>query len=353
MTKVRLQQRSLASTVTSSITTNTTDVETSTTQTDIVVFGTSNQSQLLSLVSQPSKTTNGTNKADPLTGTDSDDTINGLQGRDTIASGNGDDIINGGTDGDQLTGGSGRDRFVYESFGDRGDTIADFNVKQDALVLTGLFKEIGYEGVDPIEDGYLQFVQQGLNTAVQIDPDGVDGVSPFRTLVVLENVKTQDINSYALNEITGTAQADKLTGTNGRDIISGLAGKDTLSGGAGDDMIVGGFDGDQLTGGQGKDLFVYNGEQNPTNKSLQDKGDTITDFNVTDDKLVLSNLFDAIGYQGVDAIEDGYLQFVQQGLNTVVQVDADGINGVSQFQALTTLQKVDAAELAIGSNVIV
>jgi Ca2+-binding RTX toxin-like protein len=353
MSRLRLQQKSLAITETSSITTDTTQLETSTTQTDIVVFGTSNQSQLLSLVSQPSEVTNGTDKGDPLTGTASDDTINGLKGRDTILGGDGDDIINGGFDGDQLTGGLGRDRFVYDSFGDRGDTIKDFNLQDDALVLTGLFKEIGYQGVDPIGDGYLQFVQQGLNTAVQIDPDGVDGLSPFRTLVVLENIKAQDLNSYALSETTGTSGADTLIGTNGRDIISGLAGKDILIGGAGDDIIIGGFDGDKLTGGLGKDLFVYNGEQNPINNSLQDKGDTITDFNVTDDKLVLSNLFDAIGYQGVDPIEDGYLQFVQQGLSTVVQVDTDGIDGVSPFQTLTTLQKVDVAELTIGSNVIV
>jgi Ca2+-binding RTX toxin-like protein len=304
-------------------------------------------------VSQPSEETNGTNQGELLTGTASDDTINGSDGRDTLTGGDGDDIINGGADGDQLTGGLGRDRFVYKSFGDRGDTIKGFNVQQDAIVLTDLFEEIGYEGVNPIGDGYLQFVQQGLNTAVQIDPDGVNGLSPFRTLAVLENVKVQDLNSYALNEITGTSKADKLTGTNGRDIISGLAGKDTLSGGAGDDMLVGGFDGDQLTGGLGKDLFVYNGEQNPLNKSLLDKGDIITDFSVTEDKLVLSNLFDAIGYQGVDAIEDGYLKFVQQGLSTVVQVDTDGIHGVSQFQALTTLQNVNVAQLAIGNNVIV
>lgn len=348
-----LRQRSLASTVTSPIAAEATELETPTTKTAIVVFGTSNQSQLLSLVSQPSKVTNGTDKGDSLTGTASDDTINGLKGRDTIAGGDGDDIINGGADGDQLTGGLSRDRFIYDSFGDRGDTIKDFNLQEDALVLTGLFKEIGYVGVDPIGDGYLQFVQQGLNTAVQIDPDGADGLSPFRTLAVLENVNAAALNSYALNEIAGTSGADQLTGANGRNIISGLAGKDTVIGGAGDDIIIGGFDGDRLTGGLGKDLFVYNGEQNPINSSLQDKGDTITDFNVTDDKLVLSNLFDGIGYQGVNPITEGYLQFVQQGLSTVVQVDIDGINGASQFQSLTTLQKVNVAELAIGSNVIV
>ncbi|HEY9603466.1 MAG TPA: hypothetical protein V6C85_17755, partial [Allocoleopsis sp.] len=140
----------MASTVTSPIKADTTELQTPTTKTDIVVLGTSNQSQLLSLVSQPSKVTNGTDKGDSLTGTASDDTINGLKGRDTIVGGNGDDIINGGADGDQLTGGLGRDRFVYDSFGDRGDTIKDFNPKEDALVLTGLFKEIGYLGVDPI-----------------------------------------------------------------------------------------------------------------------------------------------------------------------------------------------------------
>jgi Ca2+-binding RTX toxin-like protein len=336
---------SIVSTVEPSMTSNSKEVETPSTETAIVIFGTSNESQLLSLVSQPLKENTGTEKGDQLAGTAKADRINGLKGRDVINGGEGDDIINGGVDGDTITTGLGRDRIVYDSFSDRGDTSTDFNLTEDALVLTGLFKEIGYQGVDPISDGYLQFVQQGLNTLVQIDPDGADGASPFRTLVTLENVNADYLNSYALNEITGTSKADKLTGTNGQDTISGLAGKDTLIGGNGDDIIIGGFDGDRLTGGLGQDLFVYNG--------MQDAGDTITDFNVEQDKLVLSNLFEAIDYQGVDPIDDGYLQFVQQGSSTVVQVDADGIDGPSQFKTLSTLQQVNVADLAIGSNVIV
>ena len=54
----------------------------------------------------------------------------------------------------------------------------------------------------------------------------------------------------AVNEVTGTAQADELAGTVGRDTMAGLAGNDTLTGLAGNDS---------LDGGAGLDLAAYGG----------------------------------------------------------------------------------------------
>jgi len=112
----------------------------------------------------------------------------GTDGRDTLIGTTGNDILIGGLGGDTLTGGAGADQFVYESFSDRTDKITDFNPNQDMVVLTDVFIEIGYDGIDPIADGYLQFVQDGSNARVQIDPDGVDGFQVFRTMAILENV---------------------------------------------------------------------------------------------------------------------------------------------------------------------
>jgi hypothetical protein len=147
--------------------------------------------------------------------------------------------------------------------------------------------------------------------------------------------------------ITGTAGDDQLVGTNGNDTISGGAGNDTISGGngndtlsgddgrdvllggAGSDTLTGGFGSDTLTGGTGRDRFVYN--------NTDERTDRITDFSITDDVLVLTNLLRNTGYRGTNPIGDRYLQVVQQGTTTSVQIDADGPGGTSVFKTLVTL----------------
>ncbi|PSF37136.1 hypothetical protein C7H19_11915 [Aphanothece hegewaldii CCALA 016] len=64
---------------------------------------------------------------DSLTGSKGNDTINGLAGNDTILGGTGDD---------NLTGGTGQDQFVFNAINERIDTITDFNVTDDAIVIS-------------------------------------------------------------------------------------------------------------------------------------------------------------------------------------------------------------------------
>lgn len=135
----------------------------------------------------------GTANNDVLTGTNGNDILIGLGGRDTLIGGKGNDTLIGGLDGDLLTGGQGRDQFVFNSFSERTDIITDFNFKEDSLVLTKMFSALNYNDVHPLADGYIQFVQQGSSTAVQIAPDGINGSFPFMTLVVLENVTTENL----------------------------------------------------------------------------------------------------------------------------------------------------------------
>ncbi len=130
----------------------------------------------------------GTSLPDVLVGTADNDTLRGLEGRDTLIGRGGNDILIGGSDGDQLTGGLGSDEFVYNSFSERTDTITDFNINRDVVVLTNVFAELNYTGIDVIADGYLQFDQDGLNATIQIDPDGSNEPFPFQTLAILQNV---------------------------------------------------------------------------------------------------------------------------------------------------------------------
>jgi hypothetical protein len=67
--------------------------------------------------------------------------------------------------------------------------------------------------------------------------------------------------------------------------------------------------------------------------------------------LVLTELFDSLGYAGTNPIADGFLRFVQSGANTNVQIDADG--GANSFVNLATLTNVLATNLVVGTNVLI
>jgi Ca2+-binding RTX toxin-like protein len=123
----------------------------------------------------------------------------------------------------------------------------------------------------------------------------------------------------------------------------GNGGNDRLLGNEGNDTLIGGGGNDNLTGNTGVDSFVY--------QAITDARDTITDFTAIEDVLVLTELFDSLGYAGTNPITDGFLRFVQSGANTNVQIDADG--GANSFVTSATLSNVVATNLAVGTNVLI
>ncbi|MBD2531947.1 DUF4347 domain-containing protein [Nostoc flagelliforme FACHB-838] len=114
-------------------------------------------------------------------------------GNDRLIGGAGDDILfRGSKNGDSaqsiLTGSSGNDQFIYQTFGFFGDKITDFNQAEDKLVLTDVFKSLGYTGSNPISDRRLQFVQSGTSTLVQVSRvDSLFYDNFFSTLTSLDN----------------------------------------------------------------------------------------------------------------------------------------------------------------------
>ncbi|MCM0590374.1 MAG: Calx-beta domain-containing protein [Gloeotrichia echinulata DEX184] len=124
-------------------------------------------------------TGNTSNPRDPLTGTAANDRIVGGAGAKTI------------------TGGLGNDEFVYTNLRDVGQRIADFTVGEDKIVLTQLLSSIGYQGANPINDGYVQFIQGSTanSTVLQIDRDGPTGSAIFRNFLQLDNVTPTQINN--------------------------------------------------------------------------------------------------------------------------------------------------------------
>ncbi|MBD2488826.1 choice-of-anchor Q domain-containing protein [Aulosira sp. FACHB-615] len=128
-----------------------------------------------------------------------------------------------------------------------------------------------------------------------------------------------DIGAYEASVINGTAYPNNLRGTTVNDLIAGLRGADVL------------------TGGAGADSFVYT--------SLADSGDTITDFAVGTDKIVLQALWRSLDLSNLNfatAIAGGYLQFQTAGTDTLVLIDLDGTAGQRVALELVRLRNVSA-----------
>ena len=90
-----------------------------------------------------------------------------------------------------------------------------------------------------------------------------------------------------------------------------------------------------LTGGAGADTFVY--------KSADQRGDTITDFEVGRDKFELSKFFSTAKYGSVNVFND-YIKIVGTGEGAKVKIDLLGDSG-DQFKTLATLTGVGHQQL--------
>jgi Ca2+-binding RTX toxin-like protein len=131
--------------------------------------------------------------------------------------------------------------------------------------------------------------------------------------------------------------------------ISGTSGRDNLVGSALNERIIGFQGGDSLLGGGGNDQFVYT--------SIRDRGDTITDFEVGKDNIVLTQLLDSLvtgGYNGTNAIADGYVKVVQgtTANNFSVQIDTDGLAAGDIFRPFITANLTNPGTLNSPSNFV-
>jgi hypothetical protein len=122
--------------------------------------------------------------------------INGTLGRDTLTGTSGSDVITGSQGADNLTGGSGNDFFVYNSIRDAGDTITDFEVGIDKIVLTQLWTSLGLSVPDystATTQGYLGFSTSGGNTTILIDSDGSGSLRRPVPFIIASGVSQSDL----------------------------------------------------------------------------------------------------------------------------------------------------------------
>ncbi|MCL6749892.1 hypothetical protein KBT16_02405 [Nostoc sp. CCCryo 231-06] len=338
---------------------------------------------------------NGTNGTDNLVGKNYSDIINAQAGNDTITGNQANDI---------LTGGGGKDKFVY-NLGDGVDTITDFGglgkgsnpsaaiiaevdtlkfqgagLTAQNLLLTqnGNNLEITFEGVADDKVILQNFPLENLENASAVgnilfngqtsisesfdvfDANSTQNAVFNKNTVTFLNDLNNNLNGFdnSADVINGQGGDDRIDGKSGNDLLRGGTGNDTLLGGAGNDILIGGTGqnslnggagndiliggdfSDTLTGGSGNDQFIYQTLSN---------GDTITDFNKSEDKLILTDLFKSQGYSSSNPISDGYLRFVQSGTSTEVQFAYFGNN----LYTFATLNNFTATNLVVGTNVIV
>ena len=139
--------------------------------------------------------------------------------------------------------------------------------------------------------------------------------------------------------LLGGAGIDILNGGDNDDVLVGGSGDDTLDGGNGNDLLRGGSGINTLTGGIGNDSFFFE------NTNGVSRFDTVTDFNLTNDVIDLSDILDASFTLGTQA---DFIELRELGGSGValVRIDIDGTaNGVNF---------VDIADLngiSLGNNV--
>lgn len=130
----------------------------------------------ITLNAPPANTVNGNKNANSLVGTAGADIMTGRGGRDT------------------LTGGAGRDQFVYRSIQDGIDTITDFTVNYDKIVLTTLLGNLGVVSANPLTSGHVVCTTTATGGLVSIDPDGSAGPATKRSLVLVKGVSCAALN---------------------------------------------------------------------------------------------------------------------------------------------------------------
>ncbi|MEH2401731.1 DUF4347 domain-containing protein [Nostoc sp.] len=352
---------------------------------------------------------NGTNGADNIVGKNYGDIISGQGGNDTITGNQGNDFLTGGGGKDKFVYNLGDGVDTITNFGGLGkgsnpsaaviaelDTLkfqgTGLTAKNLLLTQNGKNLEVTFDGVADDKVILQNFPLENLDNLSTLGNILFDGQSSIRdSLDVFDANSTQsticnkntvtflndlnnNINGFdnSADVINGQEGDDYINGLSGNDLLRGGTGNDTLVGSAGDDILIGGKGSNNLSGGAGNDILLvgdYDADYSSDDQEQNDilyggsgndqfiyqsysTNNIIIDFNQSEDKLVLTNVFKNRGYTGNNPIADGYLQFVQSGTATKVNY-SPYTNGGYFDETLATLNNFTATNLVIGTNVIV
>ena len=202
----------------------------------------------------------GDSEMNIIVGEGGDDLIEGRGGADQPYGAYGQDRLHGGSGEDKLYGGAGDAWLLGGWQADRLDGGAGTDT---ASCRSSQFRVT----VDLEAPGGLQDETIGNAPKIPKNKPGVDRNHSYGD--VLMNIEN----------LEGSAYADRLSGDSGANTLTGLDGKDILVGRGGDDILIGGPGADVLTGGDGADRFVLDTD-NPA--ALLELADLITDFSAED-----------------------------------------------------------------------
>jgi uncharacterized repeat protein (TIGR01451 family) len=250
----------------------------------------------------------GTGGNDNLAGTAAADVLDGMQGNDSLSSGWGNDTLLGGDGNDTLSG------------GDHGDLLD------------------GGAGID-----LATYASAPVGVVASLAaPAGNTGWAAGDSYIQVEN-------------LLGSAFADRLTGDHGANRLEGAAGNDTLAGGGGNDSLVGGAGADSLSGGAGADIFAYANLAD----SASGQSDTITDFAwIEGDRINLATIDADAGLAGDQAFAflgtaafsgggAGAIRYQQIGVDTLVLVDSGNGGGAEMTIRLAGLHVLQAGDFIL------
>ncbi|HBK96526.1 MAG TPA: calcium-binding protein, partial [Microcoleaceae bacterium UBA10368] len=117
--------------------------------------------------------------------------------------------------------------------------------------------------------------------------------------------------------LLGSGGDDALFAGRGADILKGGNGNDILYGGKGDDLLIGGLGIDSLIGGAGNDKFLV---------SANSGTDTIADFEVGKDLLVLGN---GLSFSQLAIAQDSGLTLIRIAQTGEILASLSGVSASS------------------------
>ena len=127
-----------------------------------------------------------------IQGTKNPDVIIGTLGNDNIAGKEGDDVIIATQGFDTLTGGNGNDVFFYSQIDAQNDLITNFEPGSDRLDLSEPLKLSGYDGNNPIENGYIFAEPIGQkHIRIKFDRDGLEN-GEAQSVALIANINQSD-----------------------------------------------------------------------------------------------------------------------------------------------------------------
>jgi len=113
-----------------------------------------------------------------------------------IDAGGGNDIIVAGRDADRMTGGTGNDIFRFDDLPWNSTRITDFADGVDLIDLRGMFTKFGYQGSNPVGDGWLKVDADGAGSArIWFDPDGPGGPYGFWQVTTVDNISPTQLTA--------------------------------------------------------------------------------------------------------------------------------------------------------------